>query len=181
MEPSKGGASSLSAFGDSSVDQVVQHIRQGIIEGEYPHDTKLLPRAIAERCGTSFIPVREAMRILEAQGLVKSRTGPGGGTFVHEVSKERARALLGNYFYFQHLTIRDIYELRRVLEPELAAALATELIDRLRAIRRPDDPILANDLAFALTQRADGLCRESEPKLTSVGADQLAACHHPLD
>lgn len=29
--------------------------------------------------------------------------------------------------------------------------------------------------------RADGLCRESEPKLTSVGADQLAACHHPIE
>jgi DNA-binding GntR family transcriptional regulator len=44
--------------GDSSVDHVVEHLRSGIISGEYPHDTKLLPKAIAERCGTSFIPVR---------------------------------------------------------------------------------------------------------------------------
>ena len=64
-------------FGDSSVDYVVQHIRQGIIEGEYPQDTKLLPRAIAERCGTSFIPVREAMRILESEGFVTFRHNRG--------------------------------------------------------------------------------------------------------
>lgn len=82
---------------------------------------------LIERFGMAKGTIREAMRILEAQGLVKSRTGPGGGTFVHEVSKQRARALLGNYFYFQNLTIRDIYDLRRVLEPELAAGLAGKL------------------------------------------------------
>jgi DNA-binding FadR family transcriptional regulator len=71
--------------------------------------------------------IREAIRILEAQGLVKSRTGPGGGVFVHQVSEVRATALLGNYFYFQDLTIDDIYQIREVLEPELAAALAGQL------------------------------------------------------
>ncbi|WP_232825066.1 FadR/GntR family transcriptional regulator [Primorskyibacter marinus] len=80
--------------------------------------------------------IREAMRILEAQGLIKTRTGPGGGSFVHEVSKERARALLGNYFYFKNLTIADIYQLRSVLEPELAASLAGRLDeDALKALR----------------------------------------------
>ena len=68
--------------------------------------------------------IREAMRVLEAQGLIKTRTGPGGGSFVHEVSQQRAKALLGNYFYFKDLTIGDIYQLRLTLEPELAATLA---------------------------------------------------------
>ena len=71
--------------------------------------------------------IREAMRILEAQGLIETRTGPGGGSFVRQVSQERARALLGNYFYFKDITIADIYDLRRVLEPELAAQLAGRL------------------------------------------------------
>ncbi len=79
--------------------------------------------------------IREAIRILEAQGLVKSRTGPGGGVFVHQVSEERATALLGNYFYFQHLTIDDVYQIRVVLEPELAASLAGKLSEaQLRAL-----------------------------------------------
>jgi len=82
---------------------------------------------LIERFGMAKGTIREAMRILEAQGLVKTRTGPGGGSFVHEVSRQRARALLGNYFYFKNLTIADIYQLRRVLEPELAASLAGNL------------------------------------------------------
>jgi len=55
---------------DSSVEQVINHIRASIISGKYPADTKLLPKLIAEQCGTSFIPVREAMRALETEGLV---------------------------------------------------------------------------------------------------------------
>ncbi len=83
--------------------------------------------ALIERFGMSKGTIREAMRILEAQGLVATRTGPGGGTFVHEVSKERTQALLGNYFYFRDLKLPDIYQLRRLLEPELAASLAGQL------------------------------------------------------
>ncbi|TDQ67119.1 GntR family transcriptional regulator [Maritalea mobilis] len=82
-----------------------------------------------EQFGMAKGTIREAMRILEAQGLVRTRTGPGGGSFVHEVSKQRARALLGNYFYFKDLTIADIYELRCTLEPQLAASLAGKLSD----------------------------------------------------
>ena len=67
------------------------------------------------------------MRILEAQGLVKTRTGPGGGCFVHEVSENRTRALLSNYFYFKHLSITDIYQIRKKLEPELVSNLAGKL------------------------------------------------------
>lgn len=71
--------------------------------------------------------IREAMRILEAQGLVETKTGPGGGSFVRQVSNERARSLLGNYFFFKDLKIGDIYQLREMLEPELAASLAGKL------------------------------------------------------
>lgn len=50
---------------------------------------------------------------------------------MHEVSRERAEALLGNYFYFKDLTISDVYQLRRVLEPELVASLAGNLPPRV--------------------------------------------------
>lgn len=80
-----------------------------------------------DRFGMAKGTIREAMRLLEAQGLVTTRTGPGGGSFVGEVSEERARALLGNYFYFKDLTVADIYQIRRALEPEVAASLAGKL------------------------------------------------------
>ena len=108
--------------------RVAEAIKDWIVQAHFSAGDRLPSEPeLIERFGMAKGTIREAMRILEAQGLVKSRTGPGGGTFVHEVSKERARALLGNYFYFKDLTIRDIYQLRRVLEPELAAALAGNL------------------------------------------------------
>lgn len=67
--------------------------------------------------------------IREAQGLIKTRTGPGGGSFVHEVSRQRAKVLLGHYFYFKVLTIGDFFQLRLTLEPELAACVAGKSSD----------------------------------------------------
>lgn len=48
---------------------------------------------------------------------------------MHQVSEERATALLGNYFYFAQLSIDDLYQIREALEPELAASLAGKLDD----------------------------------------------------
>ena len=96
---------------------------QGLQAGDrLPAEAELI-----ERFGMAKGTIREAMRILEAQGLIKTRTGPGGGSFIHEVSLQRAKALLGNYFYFKDLTIGDIYQLRLALEPERSAPGGEEL------------------------------------------------------
>lgn len=55
---------------DSTVEQVLTFIRDAIIDGTFPPESKLLPKQIAEKCGTSFIPVREALRALESEGFV---------------------------------------------------------------------------------------------------------------
>ncbi len=108
--------------------QVAEAIKQWVVEqglhagDRLPGETELI-----ERFAMSKGTIREAMRILEAQGLIRTRTGPGGGGFVNEVSPQRAKALLGNYFYFRDLTVADIYQLRLALEPELAASLAGKL------------------------------------------------------
>ncbi|WP_417807707.1 FadR/GntR family transcriptional regulator [Thioclava sp.] len=98
-------------------------VAQGLQRGDrLPGEAEMI-----SRFGMSKGTIREAMRLLEGQGLIETRTGPGGGSFVGEVSEERARSLLGNYFYFKDLTVANIYDLRRVLEPELAAQLAGTL------------------------------------------------------
>ena len=100
-------------------------VSQGLQKGDrLPGEAEMIARFAMSK-GT----IREAMRLLEGQGLIETRTGPGGGSFVGEVSEERARSLLGNYFYFKDLTVADIYDLRRVLEPQLAAQLAGTLSD----------------------------------------------------
>lgn len=108
--------------------QVADRIKDWVVERDLKTGARLPNEAamIAE-FGVSKGTVREAMRILEAQGLVVTRTGPGGGSFVGEVTAERAKSLLANYFYFQELSIGDIYQMRKVLEPELAASMAGRL------------------------------------------------------
>ena len=108
--------------------QVAEAIKDWVVERGLQAGDRLPGEAeLIEQFGMAKGTIREAMRVLEAQGLIKTRTGPGGGSFVHEVSRQRAKALLGNYFYFKDLTIGDIYQLRLILEPELAAALAGKL------------------------------------------------------
>ncbi len=100
-------------------------VEQGLQPGDrLPGETELITRF-----GMSKGTIREAMRLLQAQGLVETRTGPGGGSFVGAVSRERATALLANFFYFRNVTIADIYAVRIALEPELAFALAGKLTE----------------------------------------------------
>lgn len=95
--------------------------------------------------------MREALKALETEGLVKSRTGPGGGTFVSALSGDQAMRLVGNLFLFRQPSIADIYALRKLLEPELAAGLAGRLeepaYDALRAAIRLYDhePVTAEE------------------------------------
>ncbi|WP_025313105.1 FadR/GntR family transcriptional regulator [Roseicyclus elongatus] len=110
--------------------RVAEAIKDWVVERNMQKGDRLPGEAeLMARFGMAKGTIREAMRILQAQGLVETRTGPGGGSFVGEVTADRAKALLANYFYFQDLSVADIYQLRRVLEPELAASLAGRLSD----------------------------------------------------
>lgn len=108
--------------------RVADAIKEWVVEkGLQPGDRLPGEAELIEQFGMAKGTIREAMRLLQAQGLVVTKTGPGGGSFVGEVSKDRAHALLANYFYFQQISINDIYQVRIALEPEMAASLAGEL------------------------------------------------------
>jgi DNA-binding FadR family transcriptional regulator len=108
--------------------RVAEAIKGWVVEqGLEPGDRLPGEAELIDRFGMSKGTIREAMRLLQAQGLVVTKTGPGGGSFVGQVTTDRAHALLANYFYFQNISIDDIYAVRIVLEPEMAAALAGRL------------------------------------------------------
>ncbi|MCE2524054.1 MAG: FadR family transcriptional regulator [Rhodobacteraceae bacterium] len=110
--------------------RVADKIKQWVVERDLKQGDRLPNEAeMIKLFAVSKGTVREAMRILEAQGLIATRTGPGGGSFIDKVSAERAASLLANYFYFQDLSISDIYQMRKTLEPELAASLAGNLTE----------------------------------------------------
>jgi len=118
--------------------QVAETIKRWIVEKHLKPGDRLPGEAeLMGQLGVSKGTVRESTRVLEAQGLVETRTGPGGGAFVRAMSEARAISLLSHYLFFQDISIRDIYQIRLALEPELAASLAgrvgPEDMSRLRA------------------------------------------------
>ena len=85
-------------------------MREAILNGELAPGTRLRQEKLAERFGTSRIPVREALRALEYEGLVRS--SPYRGFSVTELDGE---------------DIEEVYDLRIVLESH-AVRLAVPLL-----------------------------------------------------
>ncbi|MEI2418556.1 FCD domain-containing protein [Orrella sp. JC864] len=85
--------------------------------------------ALQEMYGVSKSTVREALKSLQVQGLIKVSTGPGGGGTVVEVPLARTVQLMQNYLFFKEVSIDDIYQVRCLLEPELAACAVPHLTE----------------------------------------------------
>jgi DNA-binding GntR family transcriptional regulator len=51
-------------------EQVADYLREGIIAGRFPRGTRLKQQEIATLLNTSITPVREALKLLEAEGYV---------------------------------------------------------------------------------------------------------------
>ena len=73
--------------------------------------------------------VREAMKALETQGLIFTRSGPGGGAFVAQPSAQHTMDMLGSYFFFDQPSLAEVYAIRKLLEPEVAAILSGRLTE----------------------------------------------------
>ncbi|WP_153414914.1 GntR family transcriptional regulator [Nocardia macrotermitis] len=95
-----------------SKDDVASQLRVAIVEGVYPPGHRLVQEELADRFGVSRIPLREAIRTLEGEGLLRSE--PGRGTYVTALDIEE---------------IDEIYDLRRLIEPSFAGHV-TERVSR---------------------------------------------------
>ena len=93
---------------DLVVDQIKQWLMSAVIR---PGDRLPQERDLMVRFDVGKGTVREALKALEVQGLVRMSTGPSGGASVSEVRYETAAGLLGNYFFFQDLSTEAIYEI----------------------------------------------------------------------
>jgi DNA-binding GntR family transcriptional regulator len=114
-------------------DQVKERILEGILNGQFPPDSRIVETQVARDLGTSQAPVREALRGLEAVGVVEIT--PFRGARVRRPSRQE---------------IVEAYAVRSVLE-SLGARLAVPLLtddnlaelaghlDEMRAAARDDD------------------------------------------
>lgn len=100
---------------------VLEQLRALILTGEYGPDERLIEEQLAERLGVSRTPVRQALTMLEAEGLVE--IAPNRGATVCSFSIE---------------DVWDIYDLRAVLEGHAARRAAGRIqrpeLERLREL-----------------------------------------------
>lgn len=111
-------------------DVIVEDVKRWIVaERKQPGDRLPNEKELIELFGYSKSTVREALKALEVRGLVAIRTGPGGGAYLQQVSIDHASEPLRNFLHFHHLDGHHIYQLRKVLEPELAASVVGKLTE----------------------------------------------------
>src|SRR5690625_2577676 len=103
-------------------DMIVEEVRRWIVvEGLKAGDSLPKERELIELLECSRGTVREALKVLESQGLIEISPGAKGGARVASVSYETTSRFLRNYLYFQPLTWAQVYRVREKLEPMLAA------------------------------------------------------------
>jgi DNA-binding GntR family transcriptional regulator len=117
---------------ETSTVRVRDQLQHAILEGVLQPGERLRAEALAQRFGTSRTPVREALLQLEAQGLVEVE--PNRGAVVRSFDRD---------------DLRDLYEVRALLEPKAAALAAhrisDEAIEQLDQLCAADDLIVANE------------------------------------
>jgi DNA-binding GntR family transcriptional regulator len=91
------------------VDRIIEQLRDMILDGSLPPGTRLVQEKLAADLAVSRTPLREALRVLEQDGLV-SLSASSSAAVVIELDEH---------------DVRELYEVREVLDG-LAARLAAE-------------------------------------------------------
>ena len=91
----------------STAEVVTNQLRRELLDGTINPGSRIMPKDLAERFSVSVVPVREALRRLEAEDLIVA--SPQRATYAADVGLE---------------DLAGVYELRRILEAELAGRAA---------------------------------------------------------
>ncbi len=115
-------------------DVVAQSLRRAIVRGELADGDELpMQDDLIRRFQVSKAAVREALRVLEAEGLVTVRRGAVGGAVVHGPTPEQAAYTLAMLLESRRATLGDVGEALLAVEPA-CAVLAASRSDRARTV-----------------------------------------------
>ncbi len=132
---------------------VLERIESQIVSGSLKAGERLPPeRELAELLGVSRPAVREALRVLEAQGAVRSQVGqgPGSGTTIDRLPSDALARLLRLHVALGSFALADVIETRVTLEKSMVSlachnALPENLARMRTALRAMDDPEISQE------------------------------------
>ncbi len=147
------------------VDQIKQLMREGrLVNG----DRLPSERDLCQRFGVSRVTVREALRVLEANGLIEIRVGSRGGAFVASPTKERLGEGLADLMTLTSLTPANVTEARSIIELGILPFVVE---------RATDDDI--RGLRLLVEEAQDALSRDIYTmSLSATFHVAVAACAH---
>src|SRR6266566_2523903 len=109
---------------------IAEQIRNAILTGRVKAGERLAPeRELAEQFGVSRVTVRDALRSIEAMGLIEVKVGARGGAFVTAPTGSKVAQSMSDMMVMSATTPEDIVEARLIVElgtVTLACARATE-------------------------------------------------------
>jgi DNA-binding FadR family transcriptional regulator len=111
-------------------DVLARELRERILSGELVEGTALpAERELVKQTQMSRATVREALRILEVQNLVRVRAGRAGGAFVQRPTTNGMASSVSMLIRGQRIKLEDLMETREALEPFCAESAARKRTD----------------------------------------------------
>jgi GntR family transcriptional regulator, transcriptional repressor for pyruvate dehydrogenase complex len=111
-------------------DVLANELRERILNGEFAEGAALPPeRELVAQTRMSRATVREALRILQVQGLVRVKAGRAGGTFVQLPGRDAVAKSVSLLIRGQQFRLTDLLETREAIEPFCARLAARNRTD----------------------------------------------------
>jgi DNA-binding GntR family transcriptional regulator len=129
---------------NSLKEQVITAIRNAIIEGKFRPGEKIPEQELAEQLGVSRTPIREAIHILEQQGLVV--IVPKSGTFVAEVDPAEVQDSLYTRIALEELALRQAIERSKPEEWDCLCKELSRILNGMKEAVEKGNTIAATEL-----------------------------------
>lgn len=166
---------------ESIVEQIKSLIRNGQLS---PGDRLPAERQLAEAFGVSRVTVRDALRVLEAVGLIEVRVGAGGGAFIREPGSDHMAEGLANMLSLRSISPDELTEARAIIElgllPTICERATEEDLDELEAICTKSLDSLDTDPAYDVRLSAAFHVRLAKASHNAAMALMVESMHGPL-
>jgi DNA-binding FadR family transcriptional regulator len=137
---------------EEALEQILQVLRLGLVP---PGERLPAERVLAERLGVSRVTLREVLKVLQDQGLVESRRGRYGGTFVRKRPDAGSGAGEELRRRIATVDVEDTLRFREVLEVGAAGLCAAHGLSREQARRLRAALAATHDAPLADYRRLD--------------------------